>query len=264
MRASGIAACWAVACLLLLPGLALAQQGPTVTVTVAADGETQVVTSSAPTVGELLIELGIALGDLDRTSPGLTAGVEDGATVRVTRVSCEQTVEEVVLEPKTTVLAAPKMLEGESKVVQSGKSGLVRRVVRVWRKDGEVTQRVLVREKVLVAPEPTVVLRGTNDLSNRSGVHLPVRMVATGYVAGRCGGSPSGRTATGIKARKGVVAVDPRLISLGSRLYIPEYGFAVAADKGSAIKGNRIDLCFDSYREAMRFGRRNIDVYVLR
>jgi 3D (Asp-Asp-Asp) domain-containing protein len=264
MRASGRAACWAVVCLLLLPGLALAQQTPTVTVMVAADGETQVVTSSAGTVGELLIDLGITLGDLDRTSPGLTARLEDGAAVRVTRVSCQETVEEVVLEPKTTVLAAPKMLEGESKVVQAGKSGLAKRVVRVWRKDGEVTRREVVREKVLVAPEPVVVLRGTNGLSNRSGMHLPVRMVATGYVPGRCGGSLSGRTATGVKATKGVVAVDPRVISLGSRLYIPEYGFALAADKGSAIKGNRIDLCFDNYREAMRFGRRSIDVYVLR
>jgi 3D (Asp-Asp-Asp) domain-containing protein len=89
-------------------------------------------------------------------------------------------------------------------------------------------------------------------------------MVATGYAAGRLGGSLGTRTATGLRAQKGVVAVDPRVISMGSRLYIPNYGFAIAADKGSAIKGNRIDLCFDNYREARRFGRRSIDVYVLR
>ncbi len=67
-----------------------------------------------------------------------------------------------------------------------------------------------------------------------------------------------------MKAQKGVVAVDTRFIPLGTRLYIPGYGLAVAADRGSAIKGNRIDLCFNTYAEAVRFGRRIVEVYILR
>ncbi len=57
--------------------------------------------------------------------------------------------------------------------------------------------------------------------------------------------------------------VDDRVIPMGTRLYIPGYGFAVAADRGSAIKGNRIDLCFNTYAEAKRWGRRKIKVYLL-
>jgi 3D (Asp-Asp-Asp) domain-containing protein len=66
-----------------------------------------------------------------------------------------------------------------------------------------------------------------------------------------------------VKAKKGVAAVDDRVIPMGTRLYVPGYGFAVAADRGSAIKGHRIDLCFDTYAEAIRWGRRKVQVYVL-
>ncbi|MBQ7199399.1 MAG: 3D domain-containing protein [Selenomonadaceae bacterium] len=70
-------------------------------------------------------------------------------------------------------------------------------------------------------------------------------------------------TALGIPATYGVVAVDPSVIPLGSRVYIPGYGMAIAADTGGAIVGYCIDLCMESYSEAMNFGRRVVTVYVL-
>ncbi|MBR6012445.1 MAG: hypothetical protein IK062_01510 [Selenomonadaceae bacterium] len=76
-------------------------------------------------------------------------------------------------------------------------------------------------------------------------------------------GSGSGYTATGMRAAYGVAAVDPSVIPLGTRLYIPGYGEAIAADTGGAIRGYKIDLCMESYSEAMNFGRRNVTVYVL-
>ena len=78
------------------------------------------------------------------------------------------------------------------------------------------------------------------------------------------------KTAIGTRARVGAVAVDPRVIKLRSRLYIesmdswPSYGYATAEDTGGAIKGKRIDLFFNSNAEALRFGRRNVKVYVLK
>ena len=87
-------------------------------------------------------------------------------------------------------------------------------------------------------------------------------MEATAYLPSDGGGG--GITATGIPATYGVAAVDPAVIPLGSRLYIPGYGEAIAADTGGAIYGYRIDLCMESYSEAMQFGRRDVTVYVLR
>ena len=59
------------------------------------------------------------------------------------------------------------------------------------------------------------------------------------------------------------MAVDPGVIPLGSRVYIPGYGVAIAADTGGAIRGQKVDLCMETYGECMNFGRRNIEVYVL-
>ncbi|TMJ11900.1 MAG: hypothetical protein E6H02_06415 [Bacillati bacterium ANGP1] len=64
-------------------------------------------------------------------------------------------------------------------------------------------------------------------------------------------------------ARRGVVAVDPSVIRLGTRLHVDGYGDAVAGDTGGAIRGYRIDLCFNTYEEAMQFGRRPVTVYIL-
>ncbi len=86
-------------------------------------------------------------------------------------------------------------------------------------------------------------------------------MEASAYLPSDGGGA--GITASGMVARYGVVAVDPSVIPLGTRLYIPGYGVAIAADTGGAIRGNMIDLCMEDYGSAMAFGRRNIQVYVL-
>ena len=86
-------------------------------------------------------------------------------------------------------------------------------------------------------------------------------MEATAYLPSDGGGS--GITASGIPATYGVAAVDPSVIPLGTRLYIPGYGEAIAADTGGAIVGHKIDLCMESYGEAIEFGRQNVTVYVL-
>jgi 3D (Asp-Asp-Asp) domain-containing protein len=92
-----------------------------------------------------------------------------------------------------------------------------------------------------------------------------VMMEATGYYPGpECTGeSADGLTATGKIATYGIVAVDPKVIPLGTMLYVEGYGRAEAADVGGAIKGDRIDLCFRTYREALVYGRKRVRVYFL-
>jgi 3D (Asp-Asp-Asp) domain-containing protein len=88
---------------------------------------------------------------------------------------------------------------------------------------------------------------------------------ATAYYPGpECTGKSSdGLTATGAIAAYGICAVDPELIPLGTRLYVPGYGLARALDVGGAIKGKRIDLCFNTYPEAVRYGRKRVKVFIL-
>lgn len=88
-------------------------------------------------------------------------------------------------------------------------------------------------------------------------------MVATAYFSGGGGINGNSITAIGLRTKKGIVAVDPKIIPLGTKLYIPGYGEALAADTGGWIKGNRIDLVFDSLEECYRYGRRKIKVYLV-
>ena len=117
-------------------------------------------------------------------------------------------------------------------------------------------------------PDNAVNLTSDNDVDenvdyNDEGFSYTavMSMEATAYLPNDPG--CTGITAIGIPATYGVVAVDPGIIPLGSRVYIPGYGEAIAADTGGAIYGYRIDLCMEDYYEAMDFGRRTVTVYLL-
>ena len=113
-------------------------------------------------------------------------------------------------------------------------------------------------EEIVEEPVRENIVETSYGAINYSNV---MSMEATAYLP--TDGSGAGITATGVRATYGIVAVDPRVIPLGTKVYIPGYGVALAADTGGAIKGYKIDLCMESYNECMRFGRRNVTVYVL-
>ena len=70
-------------------------------------------------------------------------------------------------------------------------------------------------------------------------------------------------TATGTLVRRGVIAVDPSVIPLGTHVFIPGYGEAVAEDIGGAIHGQRIDVAFDTHAEALMFGRQELEIFIM-
>ena len=93
-----------------------------------------------------------------------------------------------------------------------------------------------------------------------------LRLVATAYNASYAQNGPWGPTAAlnGMRLVRGMVAVDPSVIPLGTRLYVEGYGPALAADTGSAIVGDRIDLYFNlTAQETSKFGFKKLNVYVL-
>lgn len=92
-----------------------------------------------------------------------------------------------------------------------------------------------------------------------------ITMVATAYCpCNKCNYPYTDQTThIGLPLGHGIVAVDPSVIPLGTRLYVEGYGDAIAADTGGAIKGNRIDLCYPDHQSALKFGIQNVKVYIL-
>jgi 3D (Asp-Asp-Asp) domain-containing protein len=157
---------------------------------------------------------------------------------------------------------------GRLQKAQSGKPGEVRRTYQVVRRNGKPIAKKLIKEE-RIEPEPILFLMGKSGYTtSRSsfGRGRVMVMEATAYdpSPATIGRGATGRTAMGLVATYGHVAVDPRVIPMGSLVFVEGYGFAIASDKGSAIKGNRIDLCYDSRATALSFGRKKVKVHLLR
>lgn len=170
----------------------------------------------------------------------------------------------------TTVEYQFSRLVGPGRVekAQPGKPGEVKRTYQVVRKNGKPIAKKLIKEE-RIEPTPTLFLMGKSGYtSSRSsfGRSRVMVMEATAYdpSPATIGPGATGRTAMGLIATYGHVAVDPRVIKMGTRVFVEGYGFAIASDKGSAIKGNRIDLCYNSRSTALAFGRKKVRVHVLR
>jgi 3D (Asp-Asp-Asp) domain-containing protein len=125
-----------------------------------------------------------------------------------------------------------------------------------------LSTRETVEERVLRPSVNKVIAYGTANVVSRGGNTLRYRRVfqarATAY-----GPSAGKYTATGAKAGRGSIAVDPRVIPLGTRLYVDGYGHGTANDVGGEIKGNAVDVYFPSDAECRRWGVRTVNVYIL-
>ncbi|GAC1580624.1 MAG: 3D domain-containing protein [Candidatus Elarobacter sp.] len=244
-----------------------------VPVTVVIDGQPRTLRSSAATVSELLAQQSVVWDRHDTVTPQPATAVGNDEVVTVRHVDhWTETVRKTVV-PKVVKRWAFTLAPGTTKIVDPGKPGLVETAFVISRSsDRRAFRRTPLASRVLRAPRARIVAEGIGEyaaltqLASR-GIAGTLRlatsalsMVATAYTAG-CAGC-SGITASGRPAGHGVVAVDPRVIPLGTRMYIPGYGHAVAGDTGGAIHGNRIDLGFASNMEANQFGRRPITVYL--
>ncbi len=247
---------------------------PAVVVPLTVDGSKRSVRTTAATVGDFLQSQNIMLGPNDEVTPTLDEQPQPDEGVRVVRVSTwTQEVHEAIAPPLKRRFDV-SLAAGRTQTLQPGASGERVVQVRFVRRDKAAPVRTILASQILREPRARVIVQGVSEYATlatyaekgfQSAVHFAsaaLHVIATAYTAG-CYGC-SGITATGVPAGHGVVAVDPALIPLGTKLYVPGYGRAVAGDTGGAIRGHRIDLGFNSIGEALRFGRRDITVYVLR
>lgn len=230
-------------------------------------------------VRDVVENLSIEIDDNDKIIPPLDSEVKDNLEIKIIKV--DEKIEKIIDEIpyKVIEIVNENLFKGSKVEVQSGKEGLIEyRVKRIY-ENGELIEESIEDSHLVQQPVDSIVEKGTKDyvLSSRGKVAYKkaITMVATAYdlsyeSTGKNPGDKNyGITASGTKARPGVVAVDTRVIPLGTKLYIesldgwPDYGFAVAEDTGGAIKGNKIDLFMENRADALRFGRRKVKVYIL-
>ena len=244
-------------------------------VTVVVDGTTRTIRSAARSVGELLHAQAVAFDAHDRVAPVAASPLVPDETVSVQHVDEWTATVHKTVQPRVVKKFALGLEFGKTKVLDAGRSGVTEISYAYHRtSDRSAITRTTLVSRVLRAPRAKIVAEGIGDYAALSSVAArsiegtlrmaasALSMVATAYTA-NCYGC-SGVTATGRPAGHGIVAVDPRVIPLGTHVYIPGYGHAIAGDTGGAIVGNRIDLGFNSHSDAMSFGRRSIVVYLLK
>jgi 3D (Asp-Asp-Asp) domain-containing protein len=153
---------------------------------------------------------------------------------------------------------------GQHKKVQNGTDGfVVEKSVQLFA-GGKLLKEVELGS-VTTRPVPAIFHMGPSGVPTSRGSFTRgkvMRVEATAYLP--TDGSSAGLTASGRRAQYGVIAVDPRVIPLGSLVLVEGYGFAIAADTGGAIKGNKIDVCLHDPNAVRQWGRRMVTIHIFR
>ncbi len=225
---------------------------------VQADGQTLVTRTRSRTVGAMLDEVGLALVGEDYTLPAEDQPVPASGVIDVVRVREEVITEQQLIRYDTLYQAMPEAEIDQVYPLQAGQPGVRRRLTRVRYENGAEVSRAAEAEVLVQEPVPQVIGYGTKivirTLDTPDGpieYWRAYNMYATSYAAKFFGLSPDsksyGRTASGKLLTKGLVAIDRSLIPFGTRMYVPGYGLAEAADTGGGVRGRWIDLGFDDW-----------------
>jgi resuscitation-promoting factor RpfB len=227
-----------------------------VPINIDVDGRTIKTRTLRDQVGEVLNDLGVALVGEDYTQPAIDAPVQADSTVKIVRVREEVLVEQEGI-PYETVKIPDAGMEIDTSTVKEGESGIQqKRTVIRYENGQEVARNTDPNFVVLKSPVNKEFRYGTNIVIRT--IDTPdgpveywrkIRTYATSYSAATSGTPKTakwyGVTATGLPMRKGIVAVDPSVISLGTKLYVPGYGIGLAADTGGGVRGKWLDLGYD-------------------
>lgn len=241
-------------------------------VSIEADGRTIQTRTSSPNVLDTLAAAGIGLVGYDYTLPGPESTLQPGAVIRVIRVTEDFQFEDEPI-PFQTVFQANDQLEIDNRaIISGGIPGIKRQRIHVRYENGIEVSREVDSEWVAQPPENEIIGYGTKIVIRT--IDTPegpleywrvVRMRITSYKPASAGKPPDapgyGITASGLRAEKGVAAVDRSVVPWKSWVYVPGYGKAIAGDVGGGVRGRWIDLAYsdDDYVGWSTYG----DVYYL-
>jgi len=225
-------------------------------ITIVADGRVVQTRTRAKTVALALPLAGFTLRGKDYTRPTADTPINDGLNIEITRVNEETIIEQEAIPFETAWRPDDKLELDTQQVVQRGAAGIKKRSIRIIYENGREVRRVLEKEWVDTPPTTRIVAYGrkivVRELQTEAGtLHYwrKMRVLATSYTAATSGKKPGhphyGITYLGLQAGYGIIAVDPKVIPLRSKMYVPGYGAGMAGDTGGRIKGKRIDLGYD-------------------
>ena len=247
-------------------------------INISVDGRNEGVSVPEGSVLDALNFLNIALSQDDTVNEPLDRRVEDGLNIIVNRVEFKESTENEAIPFATDIKKSDTLARGDSKIETPGSNGEKEVTKRVKYVDGNPVQTEVLSENILKNPVNQVKIIGTKPKNNgnvkvsiENGVitdengniyhyNKVLTGVCTAYTA-----KDGARTSTGALARRGLVAVNPKQIPYGTKLYIPGYGICTAADTGGAMRQGHamIDLYMDSEHECRQFGRRTKQIYIL-
>lgn len=240
----------------------------------------EIMTYGKSRVKDVLEQEKIQLDTDDRISPSYEEFLVNDSYITIKRIEKQTKSLEMEVPFPVAFKVSSQLKTGETKVVKTGQPGALKRVIEQTYENGVLIEELLMGEEMVVDPvEEVIEIAEEKFFVTSRGKPYRVKGVyvmrasaydlsyeSTGKVPGDWG---YGITKMGTQARPGIVAVDPRIIPLGSHLYIEsgdgfrDYGFATAEDTGGAIKGNKIDLFVADHDFAKQFGVRYVKVYIL-
>lgn len=248
-----------------------------VPIKVKVDGEEISINTSENTVQDMIKSEGIVLNEKDKILPALEQPIEGNMNVQIIRVVEKTITSNEVIAFSTIKKNDDNLEKGETKTLQDGVDGEKEVVTKVVYEDGKEVLKTKLSELIKKSPVDKIVAVGSLSWftpsrgSGKVSYTRKITMKATSYTVGPPHTpTTSGITASGMKVKwdpngYSTVAVDPRVIPLGTKLYVVGYGYAIAADTGGAVKGNIIDLYFPPNMMGKGlWSTRNTVVYVLK
>ncbi len=252
-------------------------------ITVRYRGEELSVSSTGETVSALLTRLNLDITENDTLSHDPETVTKDGMVISVDQVITREESYTVTMPMEVVRCDAPSLPQGREEIMAEGSDGELLRTAEVTYVNGKEVDRRILEEKVTIPAVRQIVAIGTGaatadaPLIGDGIITLPTGEVltythtaqveATAYTHTDAGCTMT--TFTGTTVHVGTVAVDPRYIPYGTRMFIVAndgsyvYGISAAEDCGGDIKGDRVDLYMPTFAECIQFGRRDCTIYFL-
>lgn len=254
-------------------------------ITLVVNGKESEISTLKSNVKDILDEQNVKYDKNDIVSLPLDQKVVNGDKIEVIDVTEKTVKEDKDIPFEVNIVEDSNLLKGQTKVEVEGQQGKNELVYKVTYHNGKQVEKQFMEEIVDTEPIDKLVKKGTkvevqvassrgentratttssnkvssnSTSSNASSNRKHLSVVATAYTGHSV-------TATGTTPRWGTIAVDPSIIPYGTKVYIPQFDKTfIAEDCGSAIKGNKIDIYMNDESSVYSWGRKTIDIYIVK